>query len=253
MTACRADRHLELEGFGATAQARLAAAHVLVVGAGGLGLPVLAYLAASGVGALTIVDDDVVDESNLQRQVLYRPADVGHSKAVVAAQALRALNPDVAITAQVERFTSDNAAVLLAAGVDVIVDACDNFRTRYAMSDAATAAGLPVVWGTVRGWDGYVSVWWSAAPAPLPSVTYPDVFGPQTTGIHSPAQPAGVLAPACGVVGATMAVEATKLLTGTGQPALGKLLTYDAKTSTWQTVPLARNPRSPHPKDELNL
>ncbi|MCK0116205.1 HesA/MoeB/ThiF family protein [Isoptericola sp. S6320L] len=233
----RAARHLLLEGFGRAAQERLAAARVLVVGAGGLGSPVLQYLAAAGVGTLGVVDDDVVELSNLQRQVLHGEDTVGSPKTASAARALRRLAPEVEVVEHRERLDASNARRVLA-GYDVVVDGCDTFATRYAVSDAASALGLPVVWGTVLGWDGQVAVWWSAAPDGR-SITYPDVFGPQPAAEGESCATVGVLSPACGVVGATLAVEAVKLLTGTGEPALGRLLSYDARTSTWEEVPLA--------------
>jgi adenylyltransferase/sulfurtransferase len=197
---------------------------------------VLQYLAAAGVGTLGIIDDDAVDVSNLQRQVLHTAADVGRGKTDSAADALRGLAPGVRVIAHRERLTAENAAQILA-GYHLVVDGSDTFETRYAVSDAAAALGLPVVWGTVLGWDGQVSVFWSAAPDRR-AITYPDVFGPQPPEGES-CETVGVLSPACGVVGSTMAVEAVKLLTGTGDPALGRLLAYDARTSGWDTVELA--------------
>lgn len=232
----RVARHLLLDGFGLAAQERLAASRVVVVGAGGLGSPVLQYLAAAGVGTLGIIDDDAVDVSNLQRQVLHTAADVGRGKTESAADALRGLAPEVEVIAHRERLTRDNAAAILA-GYHLVVDGSDTYQTRYAVSDAAAGLGLPVVWGTVLGWDGQVSVFWSAAPDGR-AITYPDVFGPQPSEGES-CETVGVLSPACGVVGSTMAVEAVKLLTGTGDPALGRLLAYDARTSGWDTIELA--------------
>ncbi|WP_125776737.1 HesA/MoeB/ThiF family protein [Antribacter gilvus] len=232
----RASRHLILDGFGPEAQARLAGARVLVVGAGGLGSAVLPYLAAAGVGTLGVLDDDVVDTSNLQRQVLHGAGDVGRPKTASAAESLRALRPRQTVVEHRERLDPGNARRILD-GYDLVVDGSDTFATRYAVSDAAAALGLPVVWGTVLGWDGQVSVWWSAAPGGR-AITYPDVFGPQPEEGESCAT-AGVLGPACGVVGATMAVEAVKLLTGTGDVALGRVLVYDARTSGWDTIELA--------------
>ncbi|MFD7024249.1 ThiF family adenylyltransferase [Promicromonospora sukumoe] len=237
----RTARHLLLDGFGLAAQERLAASRVVVVGAGGLGSPVLQYLAAAGVGTLGIIDDDVVDASNLQRQVLHSAADVGRAKPDSAADTLRGLAPDVEVVAHRERLTRENAAAILG-GYHLVVDGSDTFETRYAVSDAAAGLGLPVVWGTVLGWDGQVSVFWSAAPDGR-AITYPDVFGPQPPEGESCAT-VGVLSPACGVVGSTMAVEAVKVLTGTGDPALGRLLAYDARTSGWDTIELAAPPSS---------
>jgi molybdopterin/thiamine biosynthesis adenylyltransferase len=238
----RVARHLLLDGFGLAAQERLAASRVVVVGAGGLGSPVLQYLAAAGVGTLGIIDDDVVEASNLQRQVLHSVADVGRAKTESAADALRGLAPSAEVVAHPERLTRDNAAAILG-GYHLVVDGSDTFETRYAVSEAAAALGLPVVWGTVLGWDGQVSVFWSAAPDGR-AITYPDVFGPQPPEGESCAT-VGVLSPACGVVGSTMAVEAVKVLTGTGDPALGRLLAYDARTSAWDTIVLAAPSSSP--------
>ncbi|MEU4388052.1 HesA/MoeB/ThiF family protein [Promicromonospora sp. NPDC023805] len=238
----RVARHLLLDGFGLAAQERLAASRVVVVGAGGLGSPVLQYLAAAGVGTLGIIDDDVVEASNLQRQVLHSVADVGRAKTASATDALRGLAPEVEVIAHGERLTRDNAAAILG-GYHLVVDGSDTYQTRYAVSEAAAALGLPVVWGTVLGWDGQVSVFWSAAPEGR-AITYPDVFGPQPPEGESCAT-VGVLSPACGVVGSTMAVEAVKVLTGTGDPALGRLLAYDARTSAWDTIELAAPPSDP--------
>lgn len=238
----RVARHLLLDGFGLAAQERLAASRVVVVGAGGLGSPALQYLAAAGVGTLGIIDDDVVEASNLQRQVLHTVADVGRAKTASAGDALRGLAPEVEVIAHGERLTRDNAATILG-GYHVVVDGSDTFETRYAVSEAAASLGLPVVWGTVLGWDGQVSVFWSAAPDGR-AITYPDVFGPQPPEGESCAT-VGVLSPACGVVGSTMAVEAVKVLTGTGDPALGRLLAYDARTSAWDTIELAPPPSGP--------
>ncbi|RPF20244.1 HesA/MoeB/ThiF family protein [Myceligenerans xiligouense] len=233
----RAARHLLLDGFGPDAQARLAGARVVVIGAGGLGSPVLQYLAAAGVGTLGIVDDDVVAPSNLQRQVLHGPGDADRPKTTSAADSLRVLRgPGLKVTEHRLRLDATNARELLG-GYDLVVDGSDTFATRYAVSDAAAALGMPVVWGTVLGWDGQVAVWWSAAPGGR-GITYPDVFGPQPPEGES-CETVGVLGPACGAVGSAMAVEAVKLLTGTGDVALGRILVYDARTSGWDTIPLA--------------
>ncbi|MBE1876008.1 HesA/MoeB/ThiF family protein [Myceligenerans pegani] len=232
----RAARHLLLDGFGPEAQARLAGARVVVIGAGGLGSPVLQYLAAAGVGTLGIVDDDVVAPSNLQRQVLHGVDDAGRPKTTSATDTLRALRgPGLKLAEHRLRLDAANARELLA-GYDLVVDGSDTFATRYTVSAAAAALGMPVVWGTVLGWDGQVAVWWSAAPDGR-ALTYPDVFGPQPPEGES-CETVGVLGPACGAVGSAMAVEAVKLLTGTGDVALGRILVYDARTSAWDTIPL---------------
>lgn len=232
----RVARHLLLDGFGPDAQARLAGARVVVIGAGGLGSPVLQYLAAAGVGTLGIVDNDDVAPSNLQRQILHGHADVDRPKTTSASDTLHALRgPDVRVVEHRLRLDASNAREILA-GYDLVVDGCDTFATRYAVSDAAAALGLPVVWGTVLGWDGQVSVWWSAAPDGR-AITYPDVFGPRPPEGES-CETIGVLGPACGAIGATLAVEAVKLITGTGDVALGRILVYDARTSAWETIPL---------------
>ncbi|GAB4084754.1 adenylyltransferase/sulfurtransferase MoeZ [Myceligenerans cantabricum] len=233
----RAARHLLLDGFGPDAQARLAGARAVVIGAGGIGSPVLQYLAAAGVGTLGVVDDDDVAPSNLQRQVLHGPDDTGRPKTTSAADTLRALRgPGLKVTEHRLRLDAANAREVLA-GYDLVVDGSDTFATRYAVSDAAAALGMPVVWGTVLGWDGQVAVWWSAAPDGR-ALTYPDVFGPQPPEGDS-CETVGVLGPACGAVGSAMAVEAVKLITGTGDVALGRILAYDARTSAWDTIPLA--------------
>ncbi|WP_166849536.1 HesA/MoeB/ThiF family protein [Isoptericola sp. BMS4] len=233
----RVSRQLLLDGFGPDAQARLAGARVLVVGAGGLGSPVLAYLAAAGVGTLGVVDDDVVEPSNLQRQLLHGAGDVGHRKTSSAAATLAELQPGVRVIEHTERL-DDRTAPGMLAGYDVVVDGSDTFATRYAVSDAAARLGLPVVWGTVLAWDGQVAVWWSAAPDGR-AITYPDVFGPRPDAEGESCETVGVLGPACGAVGSTMAAETVKLLTGTGDVALGRLLVYDARTSAWDSVELA--------------
>jgi adenylyltransferase/sulfurtransferase len=224
-----------LDGFGPAAQQALADASVAVVGAGGLGSAVLTYLVAAGVGHVTIIDDDGVEESNLARQVLYGPGDCGERKATAAARALHRLNPGTTIVTQSVRLTSDNARELIA-GHSIVADCCDSYTTRYQIEAAARAEALPIVWGTVRGWRGQVAVWGPAQNVSAqnePALWYSDVFGPEP-----PADPPGpaVLGPAVGVVGTTMAVEAVKALTGTSTPLQGYLRLYDAMAGTWETV-----------------
>ncbi len=159
----RYSRHLLLPGIEAVGQQRLAAARVLVIGAGGLGSPVISYLAAAGVGTIGVVDDDVVDHTNLQRQVVHRDADVGRPKTDSAAEAVGRSNPGVVVVRHRLHLDEGNAGDLLS-GYDLVVDGSDNFDTRYVVSDATSAAGIPCVWGSVLRFEGQVSTFWSAAP-----------------------------------------------------------------------------------------
>jgi adenylyltransferase/sulfurtransferase len=235
----RYQRHLSLAGFGADAQEKLQRASVLVIGAGGLGCPALLYLAAAGVGRIVIVDDDHVDLSNLQRQVLYTTEDAGEPKAEAAARRLRALNPLIAIESRGERFTRANA-VALVEDVDVVLDGSDNFSTRYLVNDACVLADRPFVYGAVQGFEGQVSVFnWRGGP------TYRCLFpDPPAAGTVPNCAEAGVLGVLPGLIGTAQACEAIKLLTGLGEPLAGKLFLLDALTLRTQLVALAADPRS---------
>jgi adenylyltransferase/sulfurtransferase len=235
----RYQRHLSLAGFGPAGQAGLKSGSVLVIGAGGLGCPVLLYLAAAGVGRITIVDFDRVEISNLQRQVLFGDADAGQPKAEAAARRLRALNPLIAIEPRVERFSRANALALVGAH-DVIVDGSDNFATRYLVNDACVLAGKPFVYGAVQGFEGQVSVFnWKSGP------TYRCLFPePPDPGMVPNCAEAGILGVLPGLVGTAQACEAIKLLTGIGEPLSGRLLLWNAMTMTMQTVAFAADPRS---------
>jgi adenylyltransferase/sulfurtransferase len=232
-------RHLSLAGFGAEAQEKLQRASVLVIGAGGLGCPALLYLAAAGVGRIVIVDDDRVDLSNLQRQVLYTTEDAGEPKAEAAARRLRALNPLIAIEPRGERFTRANALALVG-DVDVVLDGSDNFSTRYLVNDACVLADRPFVYGAVQGFEGQVSVFnWRGGP------TYRCLFPePPAPGTVPNCDEAGVLGVLPGLIGTAQASEAIKLLTGLGEPLAGKLFLFDALTLRTQLVALAADPRS---------
>ncbi len=235
-------RHLLVPGVGPTGQRRLTNARVLVVGAGGLGSAVLPYLAAAGVGTLGIVDDDVVDVSNLQRQVVHGQSDVGRAKVDSARDHLTEVNPLVRVITHPVRLTADNALELLA-GYDLVVDGADNFPTRYLVSDACALLGLPCVWGAVLRFDGQVSVFWDRPPAGRPAVTYRDVFPvPPAPGTVPSCAEAGVLGVVCAAVGSMMATEAVKLLAGLGEPLLGRLLTFDALSARWREVPVRPMP-----------
>ena len=235
----RYSRHLLLPDIGVDGQRRLKNARVLVVGAGGLGSPALTYLAAAGVGTIGVVDDDVVEESNLQRQVVHSTADLGRPKVDSAVDALAALNPLVTVVPHRERLTADNALELLA-GYDLVLDGADNFSTRYLVSDACTLAGVPEVWGSVFRFDGQVSVFWSGH-----GPTYRDLFpeAPPPGAVPSCAE-GGVLGAMCASVGSVMATEAVKLITGAGMSLLGRLLVLDALDMSWRTVRV-RTPVTP--------
>jgi adenylyltransferase/sulfurtransferase len=235
-------RHVSLPGIGVAGQRRLAAARVLVVGAGGLGSPALLYLAAAGVGTLGVVDDDVVDASNLQRQVLHGTRDVGTPKTASAAATLDGLNPGVRVVQHRERLGSRNALELVR-GYDLVLDGSDNFPTRYLVSDAAELAGVPVVWGGIHRFQGQVATFWAAPPAGVEGVTYRDVFPePPPPALAPDCATGGVLGALCGTIGSVMATEAIKLITGAGRTLLGRLAVYDALELTWRHLTVRRDP-----------
>ncbi|UIJ34726.1 molybdopterin-synthase adenylyltransferase MoeB [Allobranchiibius sp. GilTou73] len=236
----RYSRHLLLEEMGDTGQRRLATARVLVVGAGGLAAPVVSYLAAAGVGRLTVVDDDVVELSNLQRQVLFTPGDVGALKAQVARTVVARANPDVEFEAVAQRFEPGNA-MDLAADHDLVVDATDNFETRYLLNDTCVLLGLPLVWASVERFAGRAAVW-SAGEGPCYRCVFP--HQPPAGAIPSCAE-AGVLGAVPGVMGAIQAAEVVKLILGVGEPLIGRLLVHDALAQSWDTLPVAADPGCP--------
>ncbi len=233
-------RHLTLAAIGEDGQRRLRAAKVLVVGAGGLGSPALLYLAAAGVGTIGIVDDDTVDAGNLQRQVAHRTQDVGRPKTASAADAVARVNPEVTVVEHRERLRADNAAGLVAA-YDVVVDGADNFGTRYLVSDACAMAGKPDVWGSVLAFDGQLSVWW-AGHGPCYRCVFPE---PPPDGSVASCATAGVLGAMCGVVAAMQVTEVVKLITGSGEPLVGRLVIHDALGASTATLPLVRDPGCP--------
>lgn len=231
----RYSRHLLVPGMGIEAQRRLLNARVAVVGAGGLGSPIMAYLAAAGTGHLTIIDDDVIDTTNLQRQVVHRTDAVGRRKVDSAAEYVSGLNPDVSVEVRHTRITPENAQELLA-GHDVVLDGADNFPTRYAVSDACTALGLPVVWAAVLRFDAQVSTF---VPGLDGSVSLRDLFPlpPRPEDVPSCSE-AGVLGALVGQVGSIMAGEAVKLICGFGEPLVGRVLLVDALSQRTREVPL---------------
>jgi sulfur-carrier protein adenylyltransferase/sulfurtransferase len=224
-------RHLLLPDLGGDGQRRLRAARVLIVGAGGLGSPAALYLAAAGVGTLGIVDDDVVDLTNLQRQILHGDADVGRPKTDSAAEALGRLAP--LTTVQRHPLRLDAATALeVAGGYDLVLDGADNFPTRYVLGDACTRLRIPHVWGSVYRFDGQVSVWW-AGQGPCYRCVFP--AQPEPDAVPS-CSVGGVLGSVCASVGAVMATEAIKLITGVGEPLVGRVLLHDALRQTWDTI-----------------
>jgi molybdopterin/thiamine biosynthesis adenylyltransferase/rhodanese-related sulfurtransferase len=230
-------RHLVLPGVGPVGQRRLKNARVLVVGAGGLGSPVLLYLAAAGVGTIGIVDADTVDVSNLQRQVVHTGADVGRLKVDSARERVLTANPHVTVHTHPVRLTAANAVGILAQ-YDLVVDGADNFATRYLVDDACALLGIPDVWGSILGFDAQAAVFW-AKHGP----TYRDLFPvPPGPGAVPSCADGGVLGALCGTVGSVLATEAVKLVCGTGEPLVGRLLVLDALGSTWRTVTVRPDP-----------
>jgi adenylyltransferase/sulfurtransferase len=241
-------RHLLIPALGDAGQRRLLGARVCVMGAGGLGSPALLYLAAAGVGTLTIVDDDVVDLTNLQRQVIHDDAAVGTSKAASAAARVRALNPAIEVRPVPVRVTRDNAAAIFA-GHHLVLDGTDNFPTRYVVNDTCAALGLPYVWASVYRTQAQVSVFWKNPPAGHVGVDLRDLFpvAPDPATVPSCGD-AGVLGALVGQVGSMMATEAIKLICGVGEPLLGRVAFLDVLEGRQTEIPL--RPRvEPAPAD----
>ncbi len=217
-------RHIVLRELGGPGQQALRDARVLVVGAGGLGAPALQYLGAAGIGTLGVIDDDAVENANLQRQVIHRDADIGLPKVFSAQKAIEAQNPFVAVRPYHRRLDAEIAETLFA-DYDMILDGSDNFETRELVNRAAVATGKPLVWGALSQWEGQLSVFDPARGAPCYACLFPDRPAP---GLAPSCAEAGVLGPLPGVVGAMMAVEVIKIVTGAGAPLRGRLLLYDA-------------------------
>ena len=233
----RYSRHLIIPDVGMDGQKRLKNARVLCVGAGGLGSPALMYLAAAGVGTLGIIDFDVVDESNLQRQIIHGHSDVGRSKAESARESVTEINPFVQVNLHTERLDSSNAMELFAQ-YDLIVDGTDNFATRYLVNDACVLLGKPYVWGSIYRFDGQASVFW-AEHGPCYRCVYPD---PPPPGMVPSCAEGGVLGVLCASIGSIQVTEAIKLITGVGDSLLGRLMVFDAREMDYRQVTIRKDP-----------
>jgi molybdopterin/thiamine biosynthesis adenylyltransferase/rhodanese-related sulfurtransferase len=240
----RYSRHLIIPDLGVDGQKRLKNARVLVIGAGGLGAPTLLYLAAAGVGTIGIVDFDVVDESNLQRQIIHGVADVGRSKAQSARDSIVAINPLVQVRLHEFRLDTSNAVDLFNQ-YDLIIDGTDNFATRYLVNDAAVLAGKPYVWGSIYRFEGQVSVFWEDAPDGR-GLNYRDLYPePPPPGMVPSCAEGGVLGMICASIASVMGTEAIKLITGIGEPLLGRLMIYDALEMSYRTITIRKDPATP--------
>jgi molybdopterin/thiamine biosynthesis adenylyltransferase len=237
----RYSRHILLDELGIEGQQRLLAAHALVIGAGGLGSPVALYLATAGVGTLTIVDDDTVDLTNLQRQIVHRVERIGQPKATSAAQTLHEINPEVTVNALRERAGAARLGELTAAA-DVVIDCSDNFATRQAVNAACVAHRKPLVSGAAIGFDGQVSVYDTRDAA---NPCYACLFPPDAPFEEARCATMGVFAPLVGIIGSVQAAEALKLLAGIGTSLAGRLQMLDARTMEWSEIRIARQEHCP--------
>jgi adenylyltransferase/sulfurtransferase len=233
----RYSRHLIIPEIGMTGQKRLKNSRVLVVGAGGLGSPALLYLAAAGVGTLGIIDFDIVDESNLQRQVIHGQSDVGRLKVESARDSIAEINPFVTVQVHAEALSNDNVMEIFS-GYDLIVDGTDNFATRYMVNDACVLLGKPYVWGSIFRFDGQASVFW-AEHGPCYRCLYPD---PPPPGMVPSCAEGGVLGVLCASIGSIQVNEAIKLLTGVGEALVGRLMIYDALEMSYRAVRVRKDP-----------
>ncbi|HEY9724671.1 MAG TPA: molybdopterin-synthase adenylyltransferase MoeB [Oscillatoriaceae cyanobacterium] len=229
--------HLALPGVGVEGQRKLAQSSVLCVGTGGLGSPAALYLAAAGIGRIGLLDADEVDHSNLHRQILFRTADVGAPKAETARKVLAALNPEIELVVHDQRLEAHNATDLLS-GYDVVLDGTDNFPTRYLINEACVRLGKPDVWASIFRFEGQLAVF-DAKHGPCYRCLFPEV--PPDEEIPACAE-AGVLGVLPGILGASQALEAMKLLLGLGKPAIGRLLVFDALAFAWTELAVERDP-----------
>jgi adenylyltransferase/sulfurtransferase len=236
----RYSRHILLPEVGGKGQKRIAQARMLIVGAGGLGSPAALYLAAAGVGTLGLIDSDVVDLTNLQRQVIHHTADVGRSKVFSAKEKIQALNPDVAVDCYEERLSTDNALTVISR-YDLVIDGVDNFPSKFLINDACFFAGKPLVHGGILRFDGRVTT-----IIPGKTACYRCVFKePPPPGLVASCQEAGVIGVLAGVIGTIQATEALKLVLGIGRPLTDRLLDFDAKRTLFREIKTRRNPSCP--------
>jgi molybdopterin/thiamine biosynthesis adenylyltransferase len=234
----RYSRHILLDDIGIEGQQRLLDAHALIIGAGGLGSPVALYLGSAGVGRLTIVDDDTVDLTNLQRQIAHDSSRIGQPKAESARRSVLALNPGVEVRALQQRAGAEQLDRLVQ-DADVVIDCCDNFRTRHAVNAASVAHRRPLVAGAAVGFDAQVSVYDRRVPD---CPCYACIFPAEATVEETNCATMGVFAPLVGIIGSLQAAEALKLIAGVGTSLAGQLLLLDARTMQWQTLQVARDP-----------
>ncbi|NNG24129.1 HesA/MoeB/ThiF family protein [Telluria aromaticivorans] len=237
----RYSRHILLDEIGIEGQQRLLDAHALVIGAGGLGSPAALYLASGGIGRITLVDDDEVDLTNLQRQIMHTTARIGQPKAESGRAALLAINPDIEVIALCERAAGERLQELVRAA-SVVLDCTDNFATRHAVNRACVVEGKPLVSGAVIRFDGQLSVFDTTTPsAPCYACLFPEDSHYEDAACST----MGVFAPLVGVIGAMQAAEAMKLVAGIGQPLAGRLLLLDGRAMEWTAIGVARNPSCP--------
>ena len=234
-------RHIVLREIGGPGQKALKEARVLVVGAGGLGSPALLYLAAAGVGTIGVIDDDVVDNSNLQRQVIHRDQDIGKPKVFSAEAAMKAQNPAISVRPYQRRLDQDSAGALFA-DYDIILEGSDNFATKYLVNRVAAELGKPVIGGALSQWEGQISTWNPGAGGPCYQCVFPEA---PAAGLAPTCSEAGVIGPLPGVIGAMMAVETIKEITGAGEGLMGRLLIYDAQFAEVRVIRLSRRDDCP--------